>query len=212
MVYLECVYNFISCEGVATSFLYGAERLLFSKYGWKQPIDFISFVYGLANLLVFFFGGGGSLKQTCLWKYLLWNSTIFIWLLCKYNMHPFIYSLCCAILLPMCIKSSVLYGAYIATLAEHDHFDPCNLRVADWSPALGTCRHRLCIDPAAKWVSGICTRIALWLFTSFAPIMAARGIMLHRECRWCRNVQVQSRGKIMWVGLTWNKTFTFRIG
>ncbi len=36
-------------------------------------------------------------------------------------------------------------------------------------------------------------------------------VMLYREWRWCRNIHVQSVGKVIWAGLAWNKTISHNI-
>ncbi len=59
------------------------------------------------------------------------------------------------------------------------------------------------IHPAVKWVPDIWTS---WHHGCLTSTYNGNGVMLHSEWSWCMNVQVQSGGKVVWVGLAWNKT------
>ncbi len=85
--------------------------------------------------------------------------------------------------LPICLCSTSKIAWSINTIIfvvtyqfiEHTTSD---LRVCCLSPVLASSRHEPPIHPVVKWVPGIYTKKASWLFIPFVPIMTAGGVML----------------------------------
>ncbi len=74
-----------------------------------------------------------------------------------------------------------------------------NLKITGSNPAKVTDRHGSPVHPVVNWVPSIWTVITALLFDLFAPIIISVGVMMSTEWIYYRNVQIQSKGKVMWL-------------